>query len=75
MGNKKLTGEIAIVTGSDSGIGQATAIAFARESADVAVTYLEDRKGADWLQVMPSISTARPYFIDGGLTQNMGQGA
>lgn len=42
MENKRLTGEIAIVTGSDSGIGQATAIAFAREGADVAVTYLED---------------------------------
>ncbi len=50
MDNKRLTGEIAIVTGSDSGIGQATAIAFAREGADVAVTYLEDRKGAEHTQ-------------------------
>jgi glucose 1-dehydrogenase len=47
MTDKKLAGEIAIVTGSDSGIGQATAVAFAREGADVAVTYLEDQKGAD----------------------------
>jgi glucose 1-dehydrogenase len=47
MDNNKLPGEIAIVTGSDSGIGQATAIAFAREGADVAVIYLENRKGAD----------------------------
>jgi glucose 1-dehydrogenase len=47
MSEKKLTGEIAVVTGSDSGIGQATAIAFAREGADVAVTYLEDKQGAD----------------------------
>lgn len=44
---QRLIGEIAIVTGSDSGIGQATAIAFAREGADVAVTYLHDQAGAE----------------------------
>ncbi len=47
MADKRLAGEIAVVTGSDSGIGQATAIAFAREGADVAVTYLEDQGGAE----------------------------
>lgn len=44
---QRLKGEIAIVTGSDSGIGQATAIAFAREGANVAITYLEDKQGAE----------------------------
>lgn len=44
---QRLEGQIAIVTGSDSGIGQATALAFAREGADVAVTYLHDRSGAE----------------------------
>lgn len=43
----RLAGEIAIVTGSDSGIGQATAIAFAREGADVAVTWFHDKAGAE----------------------------
>lgn len=47
MAEKKLANEVAIITGSDSGIGQATAVTFAREGADVAVTYLEDQKGAD----------------------------
>ncbi|MFC0677963.1 glucose 1-dehydrogenase [Lysobacter korlensis] len=42
-----LNGEIAIVTGADSGIGQATAIEFAREGADVAITYFHDREGAE----------------------------
>ena len=42
-----LQGEVAIVTGSDSGIGQATAVAFAREGAKVAITYLEDQAGAE----------------------------
>jgi len=48
--NKRLAGEIAVITGSDSGIGQATAIAFAREGADVAITYLNDRQGAEHTQ-------------------------
>jgi glucose 1-dehydrogenase len=43
---KRLQGELAIVTGSDSGIGQATAIAFAQEGADVAITYFKDSQGA-----------------------------
>jgi glucose 1-dehydrogenase len=43
---KNLAGELALVTGSDSGIGKATAIAFAEDGADVVVTYLHDRQGA-----------------------------
>ncbi|HZW11965.1 MAG TPA: SDR family oxidoreductase [Noviherbaspirillum sp.] len=47
MVQQRLRGELAVVTGSDSGIGQATAIAFAREGADVVITYFHDRQGAD----------------------------
>ena len=47
----KLADKIAIITGSDSGIGQAIgqaiALEFAREGADVAITYLHDRAGAE----------------------------
>lgn len=42
----KLSGKIAVITGSDSGMGQAMAAAFAREGADVAVTWHTDEKGA-----------------------------
>lgn len=42
----RLTGRVAIVTGSDSGIGQATAVELARAGADVCVTYHTDEAGA-----------------------------
>jgi len=42
-----LAGQVSIVTGSDSGIGQATAVEFAREGAAVLITYLHDQKGAE----------------------------
>jgi NAD(P)-dependent dehydrogenase (short-subunit alcohol dehydrogenase family) len=47
-GSGKLKGRRALITGGDSGIGRAVAIAFAREGADVAITNLpEERKDAD----------------------------
>lgn len=43
---KPLSGQVALVTGSDSGIGQAIAIEFANNGANVAIDYLEDEQGA-----------------------------
>lgn len=41
-GSGRLAGKAAIITGGDSGIGRAVAIAFAREGADVLISYLEE---------------------------------
>ncbi|HZJ08789.1 MAG TPA: SDR family NAD(P)-dependent oxidoreductase, partial [Trueperaceae bacterium] len=44
--NRRLARHIAIVTGAESGLGQAIAIEFAKEGADVCVTFYSDEAGA-----------------------------
>lgn len=46
QGNNRLNGAVAIITGGDSGIGRAIAVAYAHEGAHVAFTYLEEDKDA-----------------------------
>ena len=45
-GSGKLTGKAAVITGGDSGIGRAVAIAYAREGADVLIAYLSEDSDA-----------------------------
>jgi NAD(P)-dependent dehydrogenase (short-subunit alcohol dehydrogenase family) len=46
-GSGRLEGKKAIITGGDSGIGRAVALAFAREGADVLISYLDEEADAD----------------------------
>jgi NAD(P)-dependent dehydrogenase (short-subunit alcohol dehydrogenase family) len=46
-GSGKLQGKVGLITGGDSGIGRAVAIAFAREGADVSVVYLNEHRDAE----------------------------
>ena len=45
-GSGKLQGKAAVITGGDSGIGRAVALAFAREGADVLISYLDEHSDA-----------------------------
>ena len=46
-GSGKMEGKVAIITGGDSGIGRAVAVAFAKEGADVVIVYLEEGEDAE----------------------------
>ena len=53
-GSGRLTGKATVITGADSGIGRAVAIAYAREGADVLISYLSEdddaRETAKWVE-------------------------
>jgi hypothetical protein len=49
-GSGKLANKVALITGGDSGIGRAVAVAFAKEGADIAIVYLEEHQDAEKTQ-------------------------
>lgn len=63
-GSGRLAGKAALITGGDSGIGRAVAIAFAREGADVIISYLDEHDDAEetrrWVEEAGRVAVLAP---------------
>jgi NAD(P)-dependent dehydrogenase (short-subunit alcohol dehydrogenase family) len=70
QGSQKLQGMSAIVTGGDSGIGRAVAVLFAREGADVAVVYLNEKADAEDTRAAVEAEGRRCLLISGDVRRS-----
>src|SRR4028118_230910 len=66
LGSRKLEGKVAVITGGDSGIGRAVAVAYAREGADVCVMYLNEHEDARETARLVEAGGRRCVVMDGG---------
>src|SRR5690348_4075839 len=76
VGHDRLAGKKAVITGADSGIGRAVAIAFAREGADVVISYLEEdddaQETARWVKDAGRQAILRPGDLsDAGVCESL----
>src|SRR4051794_14769228 len=67
VGHDRLRDRAAIVTGADSGIGRAVALAFAREGADVVVSYLDEEQDAAETKRVVEASGRRAILMPGDI--------
>lgn len=66
-GSGKLRGKVALITGGDSGIGRAVAIAYAREGADVCLMYLNEHSDAEETKRLVDQEGGRCVLIAGDI--------
>src|SRR5258705_9738329 len=64
-GSGKLRGKVAIITGGDSGIGRAVAVAFAKEGADVAIVYRNEHGDAAETERLVRAEGSRFFAVAG----------
>lgn len=67
-GSGRLTGKVALITGGDSGIGRAVAIAFAREGADIVISYLSEDDDAESTAQLVREAGRRVIKVAGDIT-------
>ena len=67
-GSGKLAGKRAVITGGDSGIGRAVAIAFAREGADVLISYLDEHSDAEDVAELVRAAGRKCVLVSGDLS-------
>ncbi len=68
-GSGRLTGKKALITGGDSGIGRAVAIAFAREGADVLISYLDEHEDAKETARLIEDAGRKAVLVPGDITE------
>ncbi|MBX3263126.1 MAG: SDR family oxidoreductase [Labilithrix sp.] len=67
VGHGRLLDRVALVTGGDSGIGRAVALAYAREGADVAIAYLNEHDDAEQTKALVEDAGRRALLLPGDL--------
>jgi NAD(P)-dependent dehydrogenase (short-subunit alcohol dehydrogenase family) len=68
MGSGRLKGMKAIITGGDSGIGRAVAIAYAREGADLVIAYLSETEDAGEVKMLVEAEGRKAVLVPGDIT-------
>jgi len=71
IGSGKLEGKVALITGGDSGIGAAVAISFAKEGADVAISYLDEHEDANRTKQRIEELGRRALLLPGDLREKL----
>jgi NAD(P)-dependent dehydrogenase (short-subunit alcohol dehydrogenase family) len=66
-GSGRLAGKATVITGADSGIGRAVAIAFAREGADVLISYLDEHEDAQETRKWVEKADRKAVLVSGDL--------